>query len=140
MVKISKTEEFIDWFSSLRAKEQAQIEARLYRIHAYGHFGDCSSIEGTGYVMAELRWKNGWRVYFYRENIDALNLPRLKAKDSCFVAPSNPGSSTGFRPTFRRPLSLRQHCDPDGFYTHSCIDILSHSVGSHSFSYTGNIV
>lgn len=74
MVRISKTEEFDEWLSSLRPKEQAQVEARLYRIQAYDHFGDCSPIEGTGYAMAELRWKNGWRIYFYREDIHAIKL------------------------------------------------------------------
>jgi len=53
MIKISKTKEFDEWFSSLRNKEQAQIEARLHRIQAYDHFGDCSPIEGTEYAMAE---------------------------------------------------------------------------------------
>lgn len=74
MVKISKTEEFDEWLASLRTKEQGQIEARLNRIQAYDHFGDCSPIEGTGYAMAELKWKNGWRVYFYREDINAIKL------------------------------------------------------------------
>ena len=74
MVKISKTEEFAEWFSSLRSKEQAQIEARLYRIEAYDHFGDCRPIEGIAVPLAELRWKNGWRVYFYRDGINTIKL------------------------------------------------------------------
>ncbi len=42
-------------------KGQAQIEARLARIERFDHFGDAKYI-GNG--LAELRWKNGYRVYF----------------------------------------------------------------------------
>ena len=41
-------------------------------------------------------------------NRDTLNLSRLKTRDSCFTAPSNLGSSTGFRPTHRRPVKKKK--------------------------------
>ena len=68
MIKIRKTPEFEEWLASLRIKEQLQVNARLYRIESAGHFGDCKPLAGTGNTIAELRWKNGWRVYFYRES------------------------------------------------------------------------
>ncbi len=46
---------------SLTRKEQGQILARLQRLELYDFFGDAKSL-GDG--LAELRWQNGWRVYF----------------------------------------------------------------------------
>ncbi len=74
MVKIKKTPEFDDWLSHLRIKEQAQVEARLYRIEAFGHFGDCKPLAGTDNAISELRWNNGWRVYFCRQARNAILL------------------------------------------------------------------
>ncbi len=74
MIKIQKTTEFDAWLSRLTVKEQAQIQARLYRIEAFEHFGDCKSVEGTNNTILELRWKNGWRIYFYREGRKAITL------------------------------------------------------------------
>jgi putative addiction module killer protein len=74
VIKIQKTLEFDAWLSHLTIKEQAQIEARLYRIEAYEHFGDCKYLEGTSNSLLELRWKNGWRIYFYREGHSAIKL------------------------------------------------------------------
>ena len=48
----------------MTTKEQAQIEARLYRIKAFDHFGDCKYLEGTNHAILELRWKNGRRIYY----------------------------------------------------------------------------
>ena len=67
MVRINTTPEFEEWLSGLRNKEQALIEARFYRIKTSEHFGDCHFLEGTDNTIAELRWKNGLRIYFYRE-------------------------------------------------------------------------
>lgn len=64
MIAINKTKEFQDWYSSLTVKEQLKIESRLERIHNLEHFGDVKSL-GNG--LAELRWNNGWRVYFVKE-------------------------------------------------------------------------
>jgi putative addiction module killer protein/probable addiction module antidote protein len=60
--------------SALRAKEQAQIESRLLRIKDFGHFGDFKSLEGCDSPLFELRWANGWRIYFYREGHVAVML------------------------------------------------------------------
>ncbi len=74
MVKIRKTPEFDEWLSALQVKERAQVEARLYRIESAAHFGDCKPLAGTDNSILELRWKNGWRVYFYREERFAIRL------------------------------------------------------------------
>lgn len=70
MIKINKTKEFSVWFESLTIKEQLKIEARLEKIHNLEHFGDAKSL-GNG--LAELRWANGWRVYFTKDR-DAIVL------------------------------------------------------------------
>jgi putative addiction module killer protein len=72
MIKIRKAPEFEEWINSLRLKEQAQIEARLFRIENFGHFGDCKSIEGIDHALYELRWNNGWRLYFYRDGASSI--------------------------------------------------------------------
>lgn len=64
MISLKKTIEFSEWLSNLTWKEQGQINARLERIQNSGHFGDAKSL-GNG--LAELRWKNGWRIYFFKE-------------------------------------------------------------------------
>lgn len=74
MVRINKTPEFEEWLSALRIKEQALIEARLDRIRTSGHFGDCHSLDGMNNAISELRWKNGFRVYFYREAQSTIRL------------------------------------------------------------------
>ncbi len=65
MISIRKTTEFSEWLNNLTWKEQGQINARLERIQNSGHFGDAKSL-GNG--LAELRWKNGWRIYFFKED------------------------------------------------------------------------
>lgn len=74
MIKIRKTHEFDDWLSNLTIKEQAQIEARLYRIESFAHFGDCKPLQGTDGSISELRWKNGRRVYFYRDGTNSIRI------------------------------------------------------------------
>src|ERR1700730_6230106 len=74
MIRINKTPEFEEWFLSLRLKEQALIEARLYRITTVEHFGDCHPLAGVNNRIAELRWKNGLRIYFYRESRSTIRL------------------------------------------------------------------
>jgi putative addiction module killer protein len=51
------------WLEDLPEKGQAQVDARLNRIQEHGYFGDARHL-GDG--LAELKWKNGWRVYFAR--------------------------------------------------------------------------
>ncbi len=60
-MQLKETKDFKDWFIALNKKEQAQVSARFERIKSYGHFGD---IKNLGKGLCELRWKNGWRVYF----------------------------------------------------------------------------
>ncbi len=74
MIRIRKTPEFDEWLAGLRLKEQGQIEARLHRIEEFGHFGDCKPLEGVEKPLAELRWKNGWRVYFYRDGVTSIRI------------------------------------------------------------------
>ncbi len=64
MIQIKQTKEFQVWFASLTTREQVKLEARLERIKNFEHFGDAKGIGGG---LAELRWANGWRVYFVRE-------------------------------------------------------------------------
>lgn len=65
-MKIKKTIEFHEWFKQETAKSQTQIAARLKNIEDYGHFGECRHL---GLDLAELKWKNGRRIYFtlYKE-------------------------------------------------------------------------
>jgi putative addiction module killer protein len=71
MILIKKTTEFTEWLDLLTWKEQAQVHARLKRIQDASHFGDAKSL-GNG--LAELRWKNGWRIYFFKEGRDMIVL------------------------------------------------------------------
>ena len=68
---IKKTFEFDEWYQGLREKEQFQIDARLERIQSSNHFGDAKYL---GDSLAELRWKNGWRIYFFRESLTGIIL------------------------------------------------------------------
>lgn len=60
-MKLARTPEFEKWITDETAKSRAQIEDRLSRILDYGHFGDCRDL---GDSLAELKWKNGRRIYF----------------------------------------------------------------------------
>lgn len=60
-LRIERIPEFIEWFASLTLKEKLQVDSRIQRIRDHSHFGDAKSL---GYGLAELRWKNGKRVYF----------------------------------------------------------------------------
>jgi putative addiction module killer protein len=71
MISIKRTSEFNEWLSSLTLREQGQINARLERIRSSNHFGDAKNL-GNG--LAELRWKNGWRIYFFKEGKDLIVL------------------------------------------------------------------
>ncbi len=62
MVKRDKG--FDIWYSKLSNKQQLQVDARIHRIEKYGHFGDVKPVSDGVY---ELRWKNGWRVYFVKD-------------------------------------------------------------------------
>lgn len=60
-IKIKQSLDFEKWLLELTKKEHAQILGRLERIIGYGHFGDSKNL---GDNLCELRWKNGWRIYF----------------------------------------------------------------------------
>ncbi len=60
-IHIERTPEFNEWFKGLNLKDQLQIDSRIQRIRDHSHFSDAKSL-GDG--LAELRWKNGRRVYF----------------------------------------------------------------------------
>lgn len=62
-MQVSRAIEFEQWLATQAAKIQALVEARVYRIEYYDHFGDAKHL-GDG--LSELRWKNGLRVYFAR--------------------------------------------------------------------------
>lgn len=62
-MQVSRTVEFESWLSGESPKVRALIESRVFRIEHYDHFGDAKNL-GEG--LAELRWKNGLRVYFSR--------------------------------------------------------------------------
>lgn len=64
-IRVTRSTEFIKWFDSLTLRDQVIIDARIARIEMFEHFGDCKYL-GEG--LAELRWKNGFRVYFLKLN------------------------------------------------------------------------
>ncbi|SCA63127.1 Uncharacterized protein HI_1419 [Chlamydiales bacterium SCGC AG-110-M15] len=64
MIRILKTPDFEKWFKQLRNKEQLQVDSRLEMVK-HGHFGDAKSL-GDG--LAELRWKSGRRIYFFKSS------------------------------------------------------------------------
>lgn len=60
-MKIISTEEFNNWYKKQTVREKAQIDARIARLEEHNHLGDWKYIANG---LAELRWKNGRRVYF----------------------------------------------------------------------------
>ncbi len=61
MYSVLSTKEYLNWFTEQNSKVQGQISARLQRIIEFGHFGDARRL---GKRLAELKWKNGLRIYF----------------------------------------------------------------------------
>ena len=64
-MKIKKSKEFEDWFSHLQPPYKQLVDARLIRILKYEHFGNVRLITSS---LVELKWKNGIRVYFFKED------------------------------------------------------------------------
>lgn len=60
-MRLRRLPEFAIWLEDQTPKEQLQIEERLKRIRDHAYFGDSRDL-GNG--LAELKWKNGRRVYF----------------------------------------------------------------------------
>lgn len=73
MFKIDYTPEFKLWLKSQNLKTIRQVTRRIDHIEEYNHFGDVKRIDDE---IAELRWRNGLRVYFAR--IDGTNFPILR--------------------------------------------------------------
>lgn len=63
MIQIKEPDDYLDWLDNLTKKEQVKVKARISRIEKDEYFGD---VKKLGEDLAELRWKNGWRVYFTR--------------------------------------------------------------------------
>lgn len=71
MIEVLETEEFSLWVSELSNTHRKQVYARLLRIEEHSHFGDVKHIELN---LAELRWKNGMRIYFIRNDENSILL------------------------------------------------------------------
>jgi putative addiction module killer protein len=68
---IRTLKQFEEWLASLNKKEQLKVNARLERIKNLNHYGDAKPLDKG---LCELRWKNGWRVYFVLDTTGALLL------------------------------------------------------------------
>ena len=67
MMKLEKTDEYQDWFTSLPDKlVKARIEARIRRLQD-GNPGDVESV-GGGVSELKLHFGSGWRVYYTERN------------------------------------------------------------------------
>ena len=71
MCQILTTTEFSEWFKKQTVKTQVQIDTRLERIKDFGHFGEAKHL---GQKLAELKWKNGLRIYFSIERDESYNV------------------------------------------------------------------
>lgn len=63
MIHVKELDDYLDWLHSLTFKEQAKVKARITRIKQDEHFG---VVRNLGEGLAELKWANGWRVYFIK--------------------------------------------------------------------------
>ena len=61
IVEVLTTKEFDEWYESLEYGNKVQLDARITKIKESGHLGDWKYLDNG---IAELRWKNGRRVYF----------------------------------------------------------------------------
>lgn len=71
MYTVVETEEYVDWYDEQTPKEQAQIQARIAKIRTHGHFGTAKKLDDS---LAELKWRNGRRVYFTRTHDEEGNV------------------------------------------------------------------
>jgi putative addiction module killer protein len=71
MYKVVETKEYISWFNKQTNKEQAQVQARIAKIRTDGHFGTAKKLSES---LAELKWRNGRRVYFTLSQDDEGNI------------------------------------------------------------------
>jgi putative addiction module killer protein len=68
---LTKLDEYVHWFASLRLKDAGQVEARLKRITDEDHFG---SVKDLGDGLWELKFNNGNRIYYARTGKTELTL------------------------------------------------------------------
>lgn len=61
MIHVKETDDYLIWLNSLTHKEQAKVKARISRIENDEYFGE---VRNLGKGLVELKWTNGWRVYF----------------------------------------------------------------------------
>jgi len=61
MLHIKKLAGYERWFVAQVPKFQAQVEERLRKIAELGHWGNVKSL-GDG--LAEIKFNNGYRIYF----------------------------------------------------------------------------
>ncbi len=61
MYTVLETKFYKDWLKQQSKRDQAQIQTRIIRICIDEHFGFAKRLNEK---LAELKWKNGRRVYF----------------------------------------------------------------------------
>jgi putative addiction module killer protein len=61
MIETIETDDYLNWLNNLNRKEHAQVRSRIERLEEFEHFGDVKYLRKA---LSELRWKNGWRIYF----------------------------------------------------------------------------
>lgn len=62
-MKVKKGPHFDEWLNTLTIRDQRIISARLDRIRDFGYLGDYHEVDKD---IWELRWKQGWRIYFIK--------------------------------------------------------------------------
>lgn len=73
MIEISKTQQFVDWFSRLRDKRaKARIQARIDRLQL-GNSGDAKPV-GEGVSELRIDYGPGYRVYFVQRGSELVVL------------------------------------------------------------------
>ena len=73
MISIYTTDEFDNWFATLRDKQaQKRIQARIDRAED-GNFGDCKPV-GEGVSEMRIHYGAGYRVYFVQRGLEMVVL------------------------------------------------------------------
>jgi putative addiction module killer protein len=73
LISIYTTDEFDDWFVTLRDKQaQKRIQARIDRAED-GNFGDCKPV-GEGVSEMRIHYGAGYRVYFVQRGLEMVVL------------------------------------------------------------------
>lgn len=64
MIKIFRTDEFIEWFNQQTEKSKVQIDDRLSKIQNDEYFRIHKFVGDKNAEVWELKWKNGRRLYY----------------------------------------------------------------------------